>query len=549
MSNKKVWTIFIVVIAAVCLIGVCAASAVGAVVCLSPASQFVSVTKYNHRSSTSQNLLRLYAQEPVTLDPALAGDANSTEIINKIFNGLVSLNKEMEVVPELAESWEASEDSLTYTFHLRDNIRFQDGTSITAQDFKYSIERATDPKTGSRVASSYMQDIVGAMDKLAGRASEVSGYQVVDDRTIRITLDAPRAYFLSKLTYHTFDVLDRRNVEQGGGTWWLKPNGSGPFVLEKMDRNEIVLRANKNYVFGEPAIGTVHFTLRGGSPMTMYEQGELDAVIVPSSYIEQVLDPTNPLSADLVVVPSLDVWYLAFDTQQAPFDDLKVRQAFAHATNKEGIAKVLLQKTVIPAKGILPPEMPGYNENLQGLAYDPETAKTLLAESSYKEGSRLPPVIFGTSGTDDTDPLAAALTEMYADILGVDIEINQVSWDAFQEDLYNHVFQMFMLGWVADYPDPEDFLDVLFHSESEQNHARYRNPEVDALLEQARGESNHDKRMELYRQAEEMIVHDAPWVPIYHGINYVLVKPYIEGLTITPQGEYHLTEARFVGGS
>jgi len=490
--------------------------------------------------------LRLYAQEPVTLDPALAGDANSAEIINKIFNGLVSLNQDLEVTPELAEGWEVSEDGLTYIFRLRENIKFQDGTPITAQDFKYSIERATDPRTGSRVAGSYMQDIVGATDKLMGRANEVRGYEVIDDRTIRITLDQPRAYFLSKLTYHTFNVLDRRNVEQGAATWWLKPNGSGPFSLEKIDKNEIILKANKNYVFGAPAIDTVHFTLRGGSPMTMYEQGELDAVIVPSSHIEQVLDPTNPLSADLVVVPSLDVWYLAFDTQQAPFDDPKIRQAFAHATNKEGIAKVLLQKMVIPAKGILPPEMPGYNENLQGLAYDPEMAQKLLAESSYKEASKLPPIVFGISGTGDTDPLAAALTEMYADILGVDIEINQVSWDAFQEDLYNHVFQMFMLGWVADYPDPENFLDVLFHSNSEQNHARYRNPQLDAILEQARGEADHDKRMELYRQAEEIIVQDAPWVPIYHGINYVLVKPYLEGLTVTPQGEYHLTEARFV---
>ncbi len=544
MSNKKVWTIFIVLIAVVCIIGVCAASAVGAVVYLSPASQ-VSI-KPASRSSDSSNILRLYAQEPVTLDPALAGDANSAEIINKIFNGLVSLNQDLEVTPELAEGWEVSEDGLTYIFRLRENIKFQDGTPITAQDFKYSIERATDPRTGSRVAGSYMQDIVGATDKLMGRANEVRGYEVIDDRTIRITLDQPRAYFLSKLTYHTFNVLDRRNVEQGAATWWLKPNGSGPFSLEKIDKNEIILKANKNYVFGAPAIDTVHFTLRGGSPMTMYEQGELDAVIVPSSHIEQVLDPTNPLSADLVVVPSLDVWYLAFDTQQAPFDDPKIRQAFAHATNKEGIAKVLLQKMVIPAKGILPPEMPGYNENLQGLAYDPEMAQKLLAESSYKEASKLPPIVFGISGTGDTDPLAAALTEMYADILGVDIEINQVSWDAFQEDLYNHVFQMFMLGWVADYPDPENFLDVLFHSNSEQNHARYRNPQLDAILEQARGEADHDKRMELYRQAEEIIVQDAPWVPIYHGINYVLVKPYLEGLTVTPQGEYHLTEARFV---
>ena len=280
--------------------------------------------------------------------------------------------------------------------------------------------------------------------------------------------------------------------------------------------------------------------------MTMYEQGELDAVMVPPMNIEQVLDPANPLSEDLVVTPSLDVWYLAFDTEQEPFDDEKVRQAFAHATNKDGIAKVLLQKTVIPAVGILPPGMPGYSEDLEGLAYDPELAKKLLAESSYGEASKLPPIVFGTSGVGDTDPLSAALIEMYSDALGVDIELHQVDWDAFQQNLYDNVFQLFMLGWVADYPDPEDFLDIQFHSDSEQNHSRYNDSEVDAVLEEARGEADHEERMALYRKAEDMIVNAAPWVPIYHGINYVLVKPYVEGLMITPQGEYRLNDARFV---
>lgn len=546
MSNKKVWTIFIGVVLVVCVMGICAASAVGAIVYLSPTEERTSSVSYNYRYERPEGVLRLYAQEPVTLDPALAGDANSAEMINKIFNGLVSLDENMEVVPDLAESWEVSEDGTVYTFHLRDGIKFQDGRPITAQDFKYTIERATDPRTGSRVASTYMKDIVGAMDKLTGQATEVKGFEVLDNRTIRITIDEPRAYFLPKLTYHTFSVLDRNNVEEGGPTWWLNPNGSGPFKLDSMNKDEIVLKANENYMWGPPPIETIHFTLRGGSPMTMYEQGELDAVIVPSMHIEQVLDPANPLSEDLVVIPSLDVWYLAFDTEQEPFNDVKVRQAFAHATNNEGIAKVLLQKTVIPAVGILPPGMPGYSEDLEGLAYDPQLAKKLLAESSYKEASKLPPIVFGTSGIGDTDPLAAALIEMYADTLGVDIELHQVSWDAFQQDLYDNIFQMFMLGWVADYPDPENFLDIQFYSDSEQNHSRYDNPKVDAVLEEARGEADHEKRMELYRRAEEIIVNEAPWIPIYHGINYVLVKPYVEGLTISPQGEYHLNDAHFL---
>ena len=545
MSGRRVWSIAIVVVLLVCFGAVCVAATGGAVVYLTSEQHPVVQPRQVLTSDGPADVLRLYAQEPVTLDPALAGDANSTEIINKIFSGLVSLDKDMEVVPELAESWDVSDDNTIYTFHLRDGIKFQDGTPVTANDVKYSIERATDPQTGSRVASSYMKDIVGATDKLMGRANEVSGVEVLDDRTIRITIDQPRAFFLPKLTYHTFAVLDRKNVESGPN-WWQHPNGTGPFKLIDMNKDAIVLESNPNYVFGAPEIEQVQFTLRGGSPMTMYEQSELDAVIVPSSNIEQVLDPTNPLSKDLIVVPSMDVWYLAFDTQQPPFDDGKFRQAFAYATNKEGIAKVLLQKTVIPAKGILPPGIPGYNADLHGLEYDPELAKETLRQSAYHDAADLPPIVFGVSGVGETDPLAEALTEMYADTLGLDIEINQVPWDAFQQDLYNQTFQMFMLGWVADYPDPEDFLDVLFYSDSEQNHSRYNNPDVDRLLEEARSEADHDARMKLYQQAEEIIVTEAPWIPIYHGTTYLLVKPYVEGLTVTPQGEYHLRDAHFI---
>jgi oligopeptide transport system substrate-binding protein len=346
--------------------------------------------------------------------------------------------------------------------------------------------------------------------------------------------------------YHTFFVVDQRNVESGGRNWWQKPIGSGPFKLKSMNKDQIVLAANEHYVGGPPPIAEVRFTLRGGSAMTMYEQGELDAVLVSSTDIERVLDPTNSLNKDLTIVPSLDIWYLAFDNQQKPFDDVKVRQAFAYATNKEGIAKILLQKTVTPAKGILPPGLPGYNEKLQGIPYDPERAKALIAESSYKESKNLPPIVFATSGSGDTDPLAAALTEMYADILGVDIEIHQVDWAHFQEDLYAHKYQMFMLGWVGDYPDPQDFLDVLFHSKSEQNHAGYQSPEVDKLLEQARSEQDREARMRLYQQVEEIIVNEAPWVPIDHGIDYVLIKPYVKDFSVTPQGEYYLTKARLV---
>jgi oligopeptide transport system substrate-binding protein len=544
MFNRRIWSIIVAIVSITCVLAVCTSvAAVGIGTYLAP-GQLPGINP----GQASTGVLRLYAREPVTLDPALAGDANSTEFIDKIFSGLVALNDKLEIVPELAQNWDVSQDGKVYTFHLRDGLKFQDGAPVTAADFKYTVERMTDPATGSQVASSYVTDIIGAADKLAGKAKNVKGVEVVDPRTVRITIDAPKAYFLSKLSYHTFDIVDHRNVEQGGANWWSKPNGTGPFKLASVSQDGIVLTSNPNYVGGQPPIARVEFTLRGGSPMTMYEQGELDATFVPATDIERVLDPTNPLSQDLQTIPGLDVWYLAFDDKQPPLDDVKVRQALAYATDKEGIAKILENKTVIPANGILPPGLPGYSKDLKGIPFDPAKAKQLLAESSYKDAQHMPPIVFATSvqGGGGTDPLAAALTTMYSTTLGINIELQQVDWEHFQQDLYQYKYQMFMLGWVGDYPDPEDFLDVIFYSGSEQNHSRYVNPEVDKLLIAGRTEQDRTKRLQIYQQAEQLIVNDCPWVPIYHSINYVLMKSYVQGLVVTPMGEYSLAHARIL---
>lgn len=495
------------------------------------------------RQPREEGTLNLRGYEPVTLDPALASDSNSTEYILKIFSGLVSLDEDLEIRPELAKEWDLSEDGTVYTFYLREEAVFHNGKPVTAADVKYSIERACDPETGSTVASSYLGDIVGAMDKLNGKADEVKGVEVVDEHTVRITIDAPKSYFLSKLNYHTGFVVDKENIEQGGKNWVEKPNGTGPFKLKRQSRDEIVLEANQDYYHGAPAIKQVNFIIDGGSSMTMYEQGELDVVIAGPIDIERVTDPSNPLNKELTIVPSLDVWYLAFNTEMPPFDDVKIRQAFARATNKKGIVNVLLEKMYTEAKGILPPGMPGYNGDLEGLPFDPDQARELIEDSEYGDAAELPPITFTVSGEGGTDPLAEALIELYKEYLGVEIEIEQVEFGSFLSDLEQHKYQMFMLGWTADYPDPEDFLDILFHSESQYNQTAYSNARVDKLLEKARLETDKEKRWQLYQQAEEIIVEDAPWVPIYHSVSYVLIKPYVKGLSVTPQGTYYIKEA------
>ncbi|MCI0437873.1 MAG: ABC transporter substrate-binding protein, partial [Chloroflexi bacterium] len=448
--------------------------------------------------------------DPPTLDPHLVTDTTSAGLVVELFSGLVTLTPDLVLVPDIAERWDISPDGLTYTFFLRDNAKFHDGKPITAEDFKWSIERAANPATGSPVADVYLNDIVGAEDVFEGRATEISGIKVIDSRTLQITIDAPKAYFLAKLTYPTAYVLDRENVEAGGATWTDAPNGSGPFKLREYRIGErIVFDHNPNYYREQAKVDSIVMNLAGGQSMAMYENDEIDITGVGLFDLDRVQDPNEPLNKELVVAPpDFNISYIGFNTSMPPFDDVKFRQALNHAIDKETIASTVLSDLVTPAYGILPPNFPGYTEVQQGLRFDPDLAKQLLEESKYADPSSRPRIVVTVPGRGGTIGLdLEVIIEMWRQVLGVEVEIQQVEWATYLQDLNRQRFQAFGgLGWEADYPDPQDFLDVLFHSESSINHGGYSNAQVDAILEQARTEQDIQRRIDLYHEAEEMIL-------------------------------------------
>ena len=481
---------------------------------------------------------RLWA-DPPTLDPHLTTDTTSAGVVVEIFGGLVALSTDLQLVPDLAESWKISDDGLVYTFTLRPEAKFHDGKPVTADDFKWSINRAANPQTASPVADVYLNDIVGIEDVFEGRATDVSGVKVIDRLTLQITIDAPKAYFLAKLTYPTAYVLDRENVEAGGRGWTDSPNGTGPFRLKEYRIGErIVLERNEYYHRELAKIDLVVMNLAGGQSMAMYENDEIDITGVSLFDLDRVLDPNDDLNSELVIAPpDFNISYIGFNTTMAPFDDLKFRQALNHAIDKELIASEVLSDLVVSAYGILPPGFPAYNSAIQGLRYDPELAKRLLAESPYPDADTRPRIVVTVPGSGGTIGLdLEVVIEMWRQVLGVEVEIQQVEWATYLQDLNNEKFQAFAgLGWQADYPDPQDFLDILFHSESSVNHGGYSNPEVDRILEEARVEQDATRRVSLYREAELMIVDDAAWVPLwYQGERHVLIKPYINDYRLTP---------------
>ena len=451
-----------------------------------------------------------------------------------VFSGLVAFDPQMNLIPDLAATWEVK-DGLVYTFILRADARFHDGRPVTAQDVIYSWERAADPATGSDTVLTYLGDIFGVKEMKAGEADHISGLKAIDDHTLQVTIDAPKPYFLYKLTYAVAYVLDRTNVESGL-EWYRTPNGTGPYKLIRWDSFKVmVYERNEDYYLDLPAIRYVVVQLYSGVGARLYEAGEIDVTSIYPSDVARFLDPQEPLHADLLSSVSLCTSYVTFDVSQPPFDDPKVRQAFTLAFDRQKYIDVVLQGVALPAVGVYPPGLPGYNVDLTGLPYDPERARQLLTESKHGGPEGLPPIVYTSSGLgSDAGASISAMAQMWQQTLGITITVENIETNLYNDKIYaGQHGQLFDYGWCADYPDPENFADALFHSDAPQNLGNYSNPELDALLEQARVEQDVSRRIQLYQQAEQIIVNDAPVLFTAHSMSYVLVKPYIQGYVLT----------------
>ena len=490
--------------------------------------------------ATDGGTLRLLFADPPTFDPHLAEDNISGLLVNEIFGGLVTIEPfNFSVAPDLAESWEINEDGTIYTFRLRPDAKFHDGTPVTAQDVKWSIERVANPDLVSPVVDQYLNDIVGVQARLDEAATEVSGVQVVDDKTIRFNIDAPKAYFLAKLTYPTGFILDQSNVETGD-SWFETPNGTGPFQLAEYQIGETIrLARNEYYHLGPPHLDEVEMILSGGSSMILFENDEIHVTGVGLADLERILDPSSPLNPLVHPYPArFTTSYIGLNSDEPPLDDPKFRKALNLAFDREQIASVVYEGAVRPAKTIIPPRFPSFNPDLDPYPYDPEEARRLLAESKYgADPDSVPRLILSISGSlGAAVPLGLeVILQAWEQELGLQVEIQQTEWATFLEDVNQERYQMFSLGWGADYPDPENFLDLLFHTDSDGNRTNYSNPEVDAVLEQARVEQDLTRRFELYNQVEEMILEDAPWVLLWNDEDwYFLIKPEINDYFLLP---------------
>ena len=350
---------------------------------------------------SSGGRLRLAGTDPVTLDPALATDSGSAEYIVEIFGGLTTITPppELSIELDLAESVTVSADGTVYTFLLRDDIFFHQGRRVTAEDVRWSMERAASFALASPVALAYLGDIVGTREHFFGLAETIEGIEVIDERTIRFTIDAPKPYFLAKLSYPTAFVVDRQQIEANPRGWTRRPNGTGPYRLQEWRLGQrIVLQANPSYHDGTPAIGEVLYELAGGSRLTRFENGELDVAFVSINDIERARDPNSSIGPLYQRFPQFTISYLAFNTNVPPFDDVNVRRALGLSIDRALIADVTFNNMLSPATGILMPQLPGYTPEDKSLPFDPDEARRLLAASKYGSAEALPEIVITEVG-------------------------------------------------------------------------------------------------------------------------------------------------------
>ena len=475
--------------------------------------------------------LRLAGSDPVTMDPHVAGDSGSAEFIVEIFSGLLTISPELNVELDLAESFEVSDDGLVYTFTLRDDINFHQGRRVTAEDVRWSLERAASRELASPTALAYLGDIIGVRERFYEGAETITGIEVIDDRTIQFTIDEPKPYFIAKLTYPTAFIVDRQQIEANPRGWTRRPNGTGPYRLQEWRLGQrIVLQANSRYHLGAPLIEEVLYELAGGSTLTRFENGELDVSSIGVNDIDRARDPESDLGPLYQVFPQFTISYLALNTNVPPFDDVNVRRALGFSINRTLIAEVTFNNMLAPATGILMPELPGYTPGDKTFTFDPDEARRLLAASKYGSAENLPEIILtevggGAEGRIDTQ----AFIQQWKEELGIDVRIEQTDFATILARQDEGSLQMFNAGWIMDYPDPEDILDLKFYSGSALNDVNYSNTDVDAILEEARIEQDPGRRLELYQQAEILIIEDAAWLPLYFSQSHVVINEDVEG--------------------
>lgn len=503
--------------------------------------------------------------EPPELDPGLTQDIPSFKLINQVFEPLGRLLPDGSVEPAQAHSWEHNEDYTLWTFHLRDDNQWHDGTPVTAHDFVYAVHRILNPETGARYAMMLYNFVDGGQEYYDGQIGEDElGIRAIDDHTLEIRLQTPAPFFLTMLNHTVWFPVHRGTIEEHGRNWTRPPHyiGNGPFRMEfyRSKDRAVLRRADTYWARDEVGFDEIVFRMieEEGVELAAFISGDIDMTA-------NVLNRDAPRwmgSPEYIASAQLGTYYVAFNTRQPPFDNRAIRKALSLTIHRQSIVDRTTRRGEQPAVGFVPrgitmPNGQDYRDLAPDLidnadhAGNIERAKELLREAGFavdgSPGNPLPRMLYSYNTSDLHRDVAERLQNDWGALLGANVRLENMEWTVLLERANNRDFQFIRSAWIGDYMDPLTFFEI-FETGHGKNGPGYENPRYDELLAIARQETDLDTRMEAFIEMERMIVvDDAIIAPIYYYATPYLIRPEVRGARYNALGNLDLSRAYRVG--
>ncbi|MYL33878.1 peptide ABC transporter substrate-binding protein [Pontibacillus yanchengensis] len=481
--------------------------------------------------------------EPTSMNPPIGFDANSWNILNNVMEGLTRLGKDDTPQKATAESWEKSEDGTVYTFKIRDNAKWSNGDDVTAEDFEYAWKNLVDPETASPAAFlAYFIEGAEAYNKGEGSRDDVM-VEAVSEKELKVTLTSPTGFFINLTANPAFFPVNKE-VAENNPEWYAEADtfvGNGPFkVTEWKHDSEMMMAKNENYWDKEAVnLDKVHWAMVNdpNTEYQMYKSGDLDSSAIPSDMADQLLD-----SEDAVIEDQAGTYFYRFNVNKEPFQNKKIRKAFAMAINQKEIVDYVTKNKEEAAYGFVSPGFTSPSgedfreHNGKMVEPNPEKAKQLLEEGMKEEGyDELPAVTLNYNTSESHKAIAETMQQMYKKNLGVDIELANAEWNVFLQNQKDLKHQLSRSSFLADYADPVNFLES-FVTDSTMNRTGWSNEEYDKLIEKAKNETNDEKRWEYMYEAEKVLFEEMPIFPIHYYNQVVLQKPDVKDVVRHPVG-------------
>ena len=504
----------------------------------------------------SQEMTFVLSNEPDGIDPTVTNNSFAVPFLINCFEGLVTYDSEGSIVPGNAESWDINDELTEFTFHLRDGLKWSDGSDLTAQDYVYSAMRVLTPATTAQYLNMYTDYVVGAQEYYDGTGSfEDVGVKAVDDLTLVYTLKDACPYFIDLVSMWVFDPVNEETIEANGDKWTASADTyvcNGPFKISEINMGEsIVLVKNENYWDAENVTLdkiTFRYILDTSTALTAYERGEVDGVrTIPSGDVARL----RAQKAGVNIAPSYGTVFYDINCAKEPFDNPLVRKALSLAIDRTALINNVAQVDAEPAYSFL---APGYvvdgKDITEGRSTwelsataDPEAAKAALAEAGYPDGEGFPTLELSYYSDDNVKKIAEAIGEMWTQNLGITVNITSADWAVFYDAVQAGDYDVAAMGWSADYLNPMSFLPLAYTNDV-SNNVFYSNPEYDAVVDEIKVEKDPAAFAELVIKADDIASSEYPFLTLYYKSNTYLMKDYVEGVYMIASGNYYFKDAK-----